>query len=219
MGLVTGDYDAKEGGFAPGGASLHNCMSGHGPDQASYDKAVVGEPQAAQDRQHPGLHVRDAVSPSAPRNGRKPPRRCSSTTTTSGPASPRATSANQGPPMRILIAALALMAAACSPMADTGRRTPAAPAQSAEAACAAQHGTLPARRPRCNRSSASSPMPTPASAAPTATSARATAWLRRPAPPPPVRPRRRPVRRPTSEPLRLRHPVEDGKADATLCID
>jgi len=40
MGLVTGEYDAKEGGFAPGGASLHNCMSGHGPDQASYDKAV-----------------------------------------------------------------------------------------------------------------------------------------------------------------------------------
>jgi homogentisate 1,2-dioxygenase len=40
MGLVTGAYDAKEGGFAPGGASLHNCMSGHGPDQASYDKAV-----------------------------------------------------------------------------------------------------------------------------------------------------------------------------------
>ena len=31
MGLITGAYDAKEGGFAPGGASLHNCMSGHGP--------------------------------------------------------------------------------------------------------------------------------------------------------------------------------------------
>ncbi len=43
MGLVTGAYDAKEGGFAPGGASLHNCMSGHGPDQASYDKAVSAE--------------------------------------------------------------------------------------------------------------------------------------------------------------------------------
>ena len=41
MGLVTGEYDAKAGGFAPGGASLHNCMSGHGPDQASYDKAVA----------------------------------------------------------------------------------------------------------------------------------------------------------------------------------
>jgi homogentisate 1,2-dioxygenase len=43
MGLVTGEYDAKEGGFAPGGASLHNCMSGHGPDQASYDKAVSAD--------------------------------------------------------------------------------------------------------------------------------------------------------------------------------
>ncbi|HEX8232585.1 MAG TPA: homogentisate 1,2-dioxygenase [Caulobacteraceae bacterium] len=43
MGLVTGAYDAKAGGFAPGGASLHNCMSGHGPDQASYDAAVKAE--------------------------------------------------------------------------------------------------------------------------------------------------------------------------------
>jgi homogentisate 1,2-dioxygenase len=40
MGLICGAYDAKAGGFAPGGASLHNCMSGHGPDTASYDKAV-----------------------------------------------------------------------------------------------------------------------------------------------------------------------------------
>ncbi len=43
MGLVTGAYDAKQGGFAPGGASLHNCMSGHGPDQASYEAAVHAE--------------------------------------------------------------------------------------------------------------------------------------------------------------------------------
>jgi homogentisate 1,2-dioxygenase len=41
MGLIEGAYDAKEGGFAPGGASLHNCMSGHGPDQASYEKAIA----------------------------------------------------------------------------------------------------------------------------------------------------------------------------------
>lgn len=40
MGLIDGEYDAKAGGFAPGGASLHNCMSAHGPDVASYDKAV-----------------------------------------------------------------------------------------------------------------------------------------------------------------------------------
>ncbi|UXI69202.1 homogentisate 1,2-dioxygenase [Tahibacter amnicola] len=40
MGLVHGAYDAKAGGFVPGGASLHNCMSGHGPDAASFDKAT-----------------------------------------------------------------------------------------------------------------------------------------------------------------------------------
>jgi homogentisate 1,2-dioxygenase len=43
MGLITGAYDAKEGGFAPGGASLHNQMAGHGPDRASYEKAVSAE--------------------------------------------------------------------------------------------------------------------------------------------------------------------------------
>jgi homogentisate 1,2-dioxygenase len=39
MGLIHGTYDAKEGGFAPGGASLHNQMAGHGPDLASWEKA------------------------------------------------------------------------------------------------------------------------------------------------------------------------------------
>ena len=43
MGLIEGAYDAKEGGFAPGGASLHNQMAGHGPDRASYEKAVAAE--------------------------------------------------------------------------------------------------------------------------------------------------------------------------------
>lgn len=43
MGLVRGEYDAKQGGFAPGGASLHNRMSAHGPDRASYDKAVAAD--------------------------------------------------------------------------------------------------------------------------------------------------------------------------------
>ncbi|WP_114393071.1 homogentisate 1,2-dioxygenase [Oleisolibacter albus] len=43
MGLVHGAYDAKEGGFAPGGASLHSCMAGHGPDRASYEKAVAAD--------------------------------------------------------------------------------------------------------------------------------------------------------------------------------
>jgi homogentisate 1,2-dioxygenase len=40
MGLIHGVYDAKEsGGFAPGGSSLHNCMSGHGPDAGVFEKA------------------------------------------------------------------------------------------------------------------------------------------------------------------------------------
>ena len=43
MGLIHGAYDAKADGFLPGGASLHNQMNGHGPDQASYEKAVAAE--------------------------------------------------------------------------------------------------------------------------------------------------------------------------------
>lgn len=39
MGLITGAYDAKEGGFVPGGSSLHPAMSAHGPDVASHAKA------------------------------------------------------------------------------------------------------------------------------------------------------------------------------------
>ncbi|MGA7885935.1 MAG: homogentisate 1,2-dioxygenase [Acidobacteriaceae bacterium] len=39
MGLVLGEYDAKAEGFLPGGASLHNCMSGHGPDAETWEKA------------------------------------------------------------------------------------------------------------------------------------------------------------------------------------
>ena len=43
MGLVQGVYDAKAEGFAPGGASLHNCMSGHGPDADTFEKASVAD--------------------------------------------------------------------------------------------------------------------------------------------------------------------------------
>jgi homogentisate 1,2-dioxygenase len=39
MGLVYGEYDAKPGGFKPGGASLHNAMVPHGPDEEAFDKA------------------------------------------------------------------------------------------------------------------------------------------------------------------------------------
>ena len=43
MGLITGVYDAKAEGFAPGGVSLHNCMTGHGPDAATFEKAVSAD--------------------------------------------------------------------------------------------------------------------------------------------------------------------------------
>jgi homogentisate 1,2-dioxygenase len=39
MGLVHGTYDAKAEGFSPGGASLHNSMTGHGPDADTFEKA------------------------------------------------------------------------------------------------------------------------------------------------------------------------------------
>jgi len=43
MGLIRGTYDAKETGFLPGGGSLHNCMSAHGPDATAYLKATTTE--------------------------------------------------------------------------------------------------------------------------------------------------------------------------------
>jgi homogentisate 1,2-dioxygenase len=43
MGLVFGEYDAKAEGFLPGGASLHNCMSGHGPDAETFERASQAE--------------------------------------------------------------------------------------------------------------------------------------------------------------------------------
>lgn len=51
MGLVHGEYDAKAEGFAPGGGSLHNGFSAHGPDAATYEKAstAVLEPVRIED--------------------------------------------------------------------------------------------------------------------------------------------------------------------------
>ncbi|KVN24511.1 homogentisate 1,2-dioxygenase [Burkholderia pyrrocinia] len=43
MGLVHGAYDAKAEGFVPGGASLHNCMAGHGPDADTFEKASASD--------------------------------------------------------------------------------------------------------------------------------------------------------------------------------
>ena len=43
MGLIEGEYDARQGGFLPGGASLHNCMSAHGPDAATFERASAAD--------------------------------------------------------------------------------------------------------------------------------------------------------------------------------
>jgi homogentisate 1,2-dioxygenase len=55
MGLIAGVYDAKAEGFSPGGASLHNCMSGHGPDADTFRKAS----EADTSRPH---YIRDTMA-------------------------------------------------------------------------------------------------------------------------------------------------------------
>ncbi|MDG4862934.1 homogentisate 1,2-dioxygenase [Streptomyces sp. T-3] len=43
MGLIDGAYDAKAEGFVPGGGSLHNMMSAHGPDRETFERASAAE--------------------------------------------------------------------------------------------------------------------------------------------------------------------------------
>lgn len=43
MGMIYGTYDAKQGGFVPGGSSLHSCMIPHGPDTETFLKASKEE--------------------------------------------------------------------------------------------------------------------------------------------------------------------------------
>ncbi|RWU25495.1 homogentisate 1,2-dioxygenase [Pseudomonas alkylphenolica] len=43
MGLIRGEYDAKAEGFLPGGASLHSCMSAHGPDAQTCANAIAAD--------------------------------------------------------------------------------------------------------------------------------------------------------------------------------
>ncbi len=45
MGLVHGEYDAKAEGFLPGGGSLHNSFTSHGPDAETYRRASSQELQ------------------------------------------------------------------------------------------------------------------------------------------------------------------------------
>jgi homogentisate 1,2-dioxygenase len=48
MGLIHGLYDAKASGFEPGGASLHNCMTGHGPDAETFERATRADTSTPQ---------------------------------------------------------------------------------------------------------------------------------------------------------------------------
>lgn len=43
MGLIKGTYEAKHGGFVPGGSSLHSVMAAHGPDVGCFNGASVEE--------------------------------------------------------------------------------------------------------------------------------------------------------------------------------
>ena len=66
MGLIHGVYDAKEEGFMPGGASLHNCMSGHGPDAETFEKASMldtAKPQYITDTMAFMFETRSVIRP------------------------------------------------------------------------------------------------------------------------------------------------------------
>ncbi len=68
MGLVHGAYDAKADGFVPGGASLHNCMSGHGPDAPTFDKASqadLSQPDVIKDTMAFMFETRTVIRPTA----------------------------------------------------------------------------------------------------------------------------------------------------------
>lgn len=43
MGLILGRYEAKEEGFAAGGATLHSMMTPHGPDANCFEGASKAE--------------------------------------------------------------------------------------------------------------------------------------------------------------------------------
>ncbi|PQO98705.1 homogentisate 1,2-dioxygenase [Massilia phosphatilytica] len=68
MGLIHGQYDAKSTGFRPGGSSLHNCMSGHGPDEATFTKASdidTTTPDKVDDTMAFMFETRDVIRPTA----------------------------------------------------------------------------------------------------------------------------------------------------------
>jgi homogentisate 1,2-dioxygenase len=66
MGLIHGVYDAKAEGFMPGGASLHNRMSGHGPDAETFARASAADttkPHVIADTMAFMFETRDVIKP------------------------------------------------------------------------------------------------------------------------------------------------------------
>ena len=73
MGLVNGAYDAKAEGFLPGGASLHNSMSGHGPDAETFEKASAADlakPDVIDNTMAFMFETRQVLRPDAPTRSR-----------------------------------------------------------------------------------------------------------------------------------------------------
>ncbi len=68
MGLIHGAYDAKAEGFLPGGASLHNSMTGHGPDADTFLRASAADttqPQYIRDTMAFMFETRCVLHPTA----------------------------------------------------------------------------------------------------------------------------------------------------------
>ena len=68
MGLVHGAYDAKAEGFVPGGCSLHNSFTGHGPDAATFERASsadLSKPDVIRDAMAFMFESRAVIRPAA----------------------------------------------------------------------------------------------------------------------------------------------------------
>jgi len=68
MGLIHGVYDGKAEGFEPGGCSIHNSMTGHGPDAETFAKAShadLGKPDVITGTMAFMFETRSVIRPTA----------------------------------------------------------------------------------------------------------------------------------------------------------
>jgi homogentisate 1,2-dioxygenase len=67
VGLIKGRYIGKGEGFEPGCASLHNCMSGHGPDAESFERGAAAseDPQYFENTMTIVLETQLVIRPTA----------------------------------------------------------------------------------------------------------------------------------------------------------